>query len=84
MGSVQIVTTILAAAITAVAVWLAVRAVMKIVAVVRLGQPDPERFGDRVGSPHGRLPAAALRTHSVDDLAPLGHAVQPTRKVTHR
>ncbi|MGW1056429.1 (Fe-S)-binding protein [Micromonospora rubida] len=47
MGSVQIVTTILAAAITAVAVWLAVRAVMKMVAVIRLGQPDPERFTDR-------------------------------------
>ncbi|MFC8847057.1 MULTISPECIES: (Fe-S)-binding protein [unclassified Micromonospora] len=47
MGSVQIVTTILAAAITAVAVWLAVRAVMKIVAVIRLGQPAPERFADR-------------------------------------
>ncbi len=47
MGSVQIVTTILAAAITAVAVWLAVRAVMKMVAVIRLGQPDPSRFGDK-------------------------------------
>ncbi|RGC68866.1 succinate dehydrogenase/fumarate reductase iron-sulfur subunit [Micromonospora sp. MW-13] len=47
MGSVQIVTTILAAAITAVAVWLAARAVMKMVAVIRLGQPDPERFTDR-------------------------------------
>ncbi|WP_433345993.1 (Fe-S)-binding protein [Micromonospora sp. CA-111912] len=47
MGSVQIVTTILAVAITAVAVWLAVRAVMKMVAVIRLGQPDPERFTDR-------------------------------------
>ncbi|TDC60856.1 (Fe-S)-binding protein [Micromonospora sp. KC207] len=47
MGSVQIVTTILAAAITAVAVWLAARAVMKIVAVIRLGRPDPERFADR-------------------------------------
>ena len=47
MGSVQIVTTILAAAITAVAVWLAVRAVMKMVAVIRLGQPDPERFTDK-------------------------------------
>lgn len=46
MGSVQIVTTILAFAITAVAVWLAVRAVMKMVAVIRLGQPDPTRFGD--------------------------------------
>lgn len=48
MGSVQIVTTIVAAAITAVAVWLAVRAVMKLVAVIRLGQPDPARFTDRV------------------------------------
>ncbi|MFC7546278.1 (Fe-S)-binding protein [Plantactinospora sp. GCM10030261] len=47
MGSVQIVTTILAAAITAVAVWLAVRAVKRMVAVVRLGQPDPERFTDK-------------------------------------
>ncbi|GIJ27741.1 Fe-S oxidoreductase [Micromonospora qiuiae] len=46
MGSVQIVTTILAAAITAVAVWLAVCAVMKMVAVIRLGQPDPSRAGD--------------------------------------
>ncbi|GGM43865.1 Fe-S oxidoreductase [Micromonospora sonchi] len=46
MGSVQIVTTILAAAITAVAVWLAVRAVMQMVAVIRLGQPDPSRAGD--------------------------------------
>ncbi|GIJ79865.1 Fe-S oxidoreductase [Micromonospora phaseoli] len=47
MGSVQIVTTILAAAITAVAVWLAVRAVSKMVAVIRLGQPDPTRFGEK-------------------------------------
>ncbi|GAB3949356.1 hypothetical protein GCM10027614_48060 [Micromonospora vulcania] len=47
MGSVQIVTTILAAAITAVAVWLAVCAVLKLVAVIRLGQPAPERFGDK-------------------------------------
>ncbi|MFG2056423.1 (Fe-S)-binding protein [Micromonospora sp. NPDC048930] len=47
MGSVQIVTTILAAAITAVAVWLAVRAVMKMTAVIRLGQPAPERFADK-------------------------------------
>lgn len=46
MGSVQIVTTIVAAAITAVAVWLAVRAVMRMVAVIRLGQPDPARFTD--------------------------------------
>ncbi|MGW0501783.1 (Fe-S)-binding protein [Micromonospora sp. NPDC003241] len=48
MGSVQIVTTILAAAITAVAVWLAVRAVSKMFAVIRLGQPDPSRSGDHV------------------------------------
>ncbi|MFG1778774.1 (Fe-S)-binding protein [Micromonospora sp. NPDC049051] len=47
MGSVQIVTTILAFAITAVAVWLAARAVMKMVAVIRLGQPDATRFGDK-------------------------------------
>ncbi|MGS2614061.1 (Fe-S)-binding protein [Micromonospora sp. LZ34] len=47
MGSVQIVTTILAFAITAVAVGLAVRAVMQMTAVIRLGQPDPERFGDK-------------------------------------
>ncbi|MEU1884286.1 (Fe-S)-binding protein [Micromonospora sp. WMMD987] len=47
MGSVQIVTTILAAAITAVAVWLAVRAVRNMVAVIRLGQPAPERFADK-------------------------------------
>jgi hypothetical protein len=47
MGSVQIVTTLLAAAITAVAGWLAARAVLQIVRVVRLGQPDPERFADK-------------------------------------
>ncbi|MDO3705441.1 (Fe-S)-binding protein [Micromonospora sp. C28SCA-DRY-2] len=47
MGSVQIVTTIIAFAITAVAVGLAVRAVMKMTAVIRLGQPDPERFGNK-------------------------------------
>ncbi|MFU8853899.1 heterodisulfide reductase-related iron-sulfur binding cluster [Micromonospora sp. SL1-18] len=47
MGSVQIVTTILAAAITAVAVGLAVRAVMQMLAFIRLGQPMPERFADK-------------------------------------
>ncbi|MDG4834628.1 (Fe-S)-binding protein [Solwaraspora sp. WMMD1047] len=47
MGSVQIVTTVLAAAVTAVAVWLATRAVLRMVAVIRLGQPDPTRFTDR-------------------------------------
>ena len=44
MGAVQIVATVLAAAVTAVAVWLVVRAVRRMFAVVRLGQPDPERF----------------------------------------
>jgi Fe-S oxidoreductase len=43
---VQVVTTVLAAAITAVAVWLAVRAVRRMVAVIRLGQPDPTRSGE--------------------------------------
>ncbi|HEX8628697.1 MAG TPA: (Fe-S)-binding protein [Catenuloplanes sp.] len=47
MGSVQIVTTVLAAAITVVAVVLATRAVMRIVQVIRLGRPDPERFTDK-------------------------------------
>ncbi|HEX6970362.1 MAG TPA: (Fe-S)-binding protein [Micromonosporaceae bacterium] len=47
MGTVQIVTTILAAAITLVAVALAVRAVSRMVAVVRSGQPAPGRFGDK-------------------------------------
>ncbi|HEX5540649.1 MAG TPA: (Fe-S)-binding protein [Micromonospora sp.] len=47
MGNVQIVTTILAVAITAVAVTLAVRAVRQMVAVIRLGQPAPERFAGK-------------------------------------
>jgi Fe-S oxidoreductase len=47
MGSVQIVTTVLAVAVTAVAVALAVRAVFRMLAVVRLGQPDPARGGSR-------------------------------------
>jgi Fe-S oxidoreductase len=47
MGTVQIVTTVLAAAITLVAVGLAVRAVRTMLSVIRLGQPDPERFGDK-------------------------------------
>ena len=34
----------LAGAVTGVAIWLVVRAVRRIFAVVRLGQPDPERF----------------------------------------
>ncbi len=44
MGPVQIVSTVLAAAVTVVAVVLVVRAVRRIVAVIKLGQPDPERF----------------------------------------
>ncbi|RZU50953.1 Fe-S oxidoreductase [Krasilnikovia cinnamomea] len=44
MHAVQIVATVLAAAITVVAVSLAVRAVLKMTAVIRLGQPDPGRF----------------------------------------
>ena len=47
MGSVQIVTTALAAGITAVAVWLATRAVLRMAAVIRLGRSDPERFADK-------------------------------------
>ncbi|MEV2237691.1 (Fe-S)-binding protein [Micromonospora sp. NPDC049891] len=62
MGSVQIVTTILAAAITAVAVWLAVRAVSKMVAVIRLGQPDPTRSGDKVSRTRTMLAETAGHT----------------------
>ncbi|MEU4557251.1 (Fe-S)-binding protein [Actinoplanes sp. NPDC023936] len=46
MGVPQIVATVLAGAITVVAVYLAVRAVMTITAVIRQGQPAPERFAD--------------------------------------
>jgi len=48
MGGVQIVSTILAFAVTAVAVYFVTRAVRQILAVVRLGQPDPTRSNDRV------------------------------------
>jgi len=44
MGIVQIVATILAGAVTLVAVVLAVRAVLTLTNVIRLGKPDPERF----------------------------------------
>src|SRR5215510_4980219 len=44
MGAVQIVSTVLAAAVTVVAVVVVVRAVRRMVAVIKLGQPDPERF----------------------------------------
>jgi Fe-S oxidoreductase len=47
MGAVQIVTTAIAAAITLVALVLVVRAVRRMVAVVRLGQADPTRSGDK-------------------------------------
>jgi Fe-S oxidoreductase len=47
MGTVQIVATILAGAITLVAVVLAVRAVLTLTQVIRLGQPDPTRSGDK-------------------------------------
>jgi len=47
LGSIQIVTTVLAVAITAVAVGLAVQAVRRMLAVIRVGQPDPERFTDK-------------------------------------
>ncbi|SDT73442.1 (Fe-S)-binding protein [Actinoplanes derwentensis] len=46
MGYAQIVATALAGVITVVAVYLAVRAVMTITAVIRQGQPDPARFTD--------------------------------------
>src|SRR5262245_38879207 len=49
MGPVQIVATVLTAGVTIVAVALAVRAVLRIVAVVRLGQPDPDRFTKPLG-----------------------------------
>jgi Fe-S oxidoreductase len=48
MGAVQVVTTGVAAAVTMVALVLAVRAVRQILGVVRLGQPDPERFAGKV------------------------------------
>src|SRR5919202_4398015 len=44
MGTVQISATVLAAAITVVAVVLAVRAVVIMTSVIRLGKPAPERF----------------------------------------
>src|SRR5688500_10186804 len=56
MGGVQIVSTILAAAITVVAIVLVVRAVRQMFAVVRQGQPDPTRSGDR-----GRRTVTMLR-----------------------
>jgi Fe-S oxidoreductase len=46
-GPVQVVTTCVAAAITVVALVLAVRAVRRMIAVVRVGQPDPSRFENK-------------------------------------
>lgn len=46
MGTVQIVTTVIAAIVTAVAVALAGRAVWQFVSIIRLGQADPTRTGD--------------------------------------
>ena len=43
MNAVQVVATLIAAAITVVAVVLAVRTVLRMVRVIRLGQPDPTR-----------------------------------------
>lgn len=47
MGGVQIVSTIIAAAVTAAAVYFVVRAVRQMTAVIRQGQPDPTRSGDK-------------------------------------
>ncbi len=47
MGPVQIVTAAVALAVSAVAVGLVVRAVSRMVSVIRLGVPDPERHGSR-------------------------------------
>ncbi len=47
MGTAQIVATVLAAAVTLVAVVLAVRAVVQLTGVIRLGQPDPARFSGK-------------------------------------
>jgi Fe-S oxidoreductase len=47
MGPVQVVTTVIAAAVTAVAAALLVRVVWRMVRVIRLGQPDPERFAGK-------------------------------------
>ncbi|MEU7903753.1 (Fe-S)-binding protein [Actinoplanes sp. NPDC049118] len=47
MGTAQIIATVMAGAVTLVAVVLAVRAVMAMTAVIRHGKADPERFGDK-------------------------------------
>ncbi len=47
MGAVQIVSTVIAAAITAVAVYYVVKAVQQMTKVIKMGQPDPTRSNDR-------------------------------------
>ncbi|MDT5042099.1 MAG: hypothetical protein QOE51_3084 [Actinoplanes sp.] len=47
MGTVQIVATVLAGIVTLVAFVLAGRAVLTLTRVIRLGQSDPARFGDK-------------------------------------
>jgi Fe-S oxidoreductase len=48
LPAVEVVATVLAAAVTLAAAWYGVRAVRQIVAVIRLGQPDPTRSGRRL------------------------------------
>jgi Fe-S oxidoreductase len=47
MGTVQIIATVLAGIVTLVAVVLAVRAVLTLTSVIRLGKPDPARFENK-------------------------------------
>lgn len=69
MGAVQLVATVVAAIVTTVAAVLGVRAVRRMIAVVRLGQPDPRRFTD-------------LRSRTLTMLREiLGHARMRTRPV---
>src|SRR5262245_30095410 len=58
MGVVQIVATSVAAAITIAATVLGVRAVLRMLRVIRLGQPDPARFTGKAG----RLKAMLVET----------------------
>jgi Fe-S oxidoreductase len=44
MGGLQLVAAVLAAAVTVVAVAMVVRAVRRMLAIIRLGRPDPQRF----------------------------------------
>jgi Fe-S oxidoreductase len=55
VGAVQVVTTTLAAAITVVAVVVVVRAVARMVAVIRLGQPVSGRSTDRLARTRAML-----------------------------